>query len=92
MKLDSKNADIGRLKLDFKEMMEDFDIPSINLDSIKEEMLDVIEDLMQNMRVPTAIDHAAGFMNQFLQLKAHKQMQEMGLTQPNPDPHSPDED
>jgi hypothetical protein len=86
MKLDSKNADIGRMKLDFKEMVDSLEMPTLNLDSIKDEMFEIIEDLIGQMRVPTAIDHAAGFMTQFLQMKAHKQMAEMGLVQPE-EPH-----
>jgi len=82
MKLDSKNADIGRLKIDFKQMMDSLELPTLNIDAMKDEMLEIIEDLISQMRVPTAIDHAAGFMTQFLQMKAHRQMAEMGLIQP----------
>jgi len=96
MKIDSKNADLGRLKIDIQKGLDDIQLPTFNFDAIKDEMLDLIEDLMSNMRVPTAIDHAAGFFSQFMQLKAQKQMAEMGLIQSD-DPEelsgrSPDND
>jgi len=92
MKLDSKNADIGRLKIDFKQMMDALELPTLNIDAMKDEMLEIIEDLISQMRVPTAIDHAAGFMTQFLQMKAHRQMAEMGLIQPEDPGIEPDSD
>jgi len=92
MKIDSKNADLGRLKIDIQKGLDDIQLPTFNFDAIKDEMLDLIEDLMSNMRVPTAIDHAAGFFSQFMQLKAQKQMAEMGLIQSDDPGIEPDND
>jgi len=82
MKLDSKNADLSRLKKDFENAVSDISIPSINLESLKDDLMDMVEDLMQNMRVPTALDHMAGIASQIMQMKGMKQAQELGIIPP----------
>jgi hypothetical protein len=37
-------------------------MPEINIDSIKEELLDVVENLMANMRIPSIADHLGGVL------------------------------
>ena len=82
MKMDSKNADLGRLKKDFENAMSDLSMPSLNLDGLKEELMDMVEDLMQNMRVPTALDHMAGIASQMMQMKGMRAAQDLGLVPP----------
>jgi len=91
MKLDSKNADLSRLKTDFENAVSDISIPSINLDSLKEDLMDMVEDLMQNMRVPTALDHMAGIASQMMQMKGMRAAQELGLV-PNLETDETNED
>jgi len=91
MKMDSKNADLSRLKKDFESAMDDLSMPSLNLDGLKEELMDMVEDLMQNMRVPTALDHMAGIASQMMQMKGMRAAQELGLM-PSPDETESDED
>jgi Tfp pilus assembly protein PilO len=79
MKMDSKNTDLSRMKSDFEKSFRDLTIPSINLDSLKEDLMDMVEDLMQNMRVPTAFDHMAGIASQIMQMRSMKAAQELGL-------------
>jgi len=79
MKMDSKNADLSRLKSDFEAALNDMSMPAINLDSLKDELMDMVEDLMQNMRVPTALDHMAGIASQMMQMRGMKAAQDLGL-------------
>jgi hypothetical protein len=79
MKMDSKNTDLSRMKSDFEKSFRDLTVPSINLDSLKEDLMDMVEDLMQNMRVPTALDHMAGIASQIMQMRSMKAAQELGL-------------
>ena len=79
MKMDSKNTDLSRMKSDFEKSFRDMTIPSINLDSLKDDLMDMVEDLIQNMRVPTALDHMAGIASQIMQMRSMKAAQELGL-------------
>lgn len=45
------------------------EMPSINLDEIKEEMLDTIQDFVGNLETPRWQDHLMGMAQQFLQMK-----------------------
>lgn len=83
MKMDSKNADLGRMKLDLEKSFSDLTMPSFNIDSLKEELMEMVEDLMQNMRVPTALDHMAGIASQMMQMKGMRAAQELGLVPPS---------
>jgi Tfp pilus assembly protein PilO len=79
MKMDSKNTDLSRMKSDFEKSFRDLTIPTINLDSLKDDLMDMVEDLIQNMRVPTALDHMAGIASQIMQMRSMKAAQELGL-------------
>jgi len=83
MKIDSKNADLSRLKKDFEDSLSDLSMPSLNLDGLKDELMDMVEDLMQNMRVPTALDHMAGIASQMMQMRGMKAAQDLGLVPPS---------
>ena len=91
MKLDMKKSESDQLKRDIEQALDSIRIPEINIDSIKEELLDVVEDLMANMRIPSIADHLGGAVSSFLQMKQMKMAQDLGLTQ-GIQPHEPDED
>lgn len=80
MKLDMKKSESDRLKRDIEQALAAIQIPEINIDSIKDELLDVVEDLMANMRIPSIADHLGGVVAQFMQMKQMKMAQDMGLT------------
>ena len=80
MKLDLKKAESDRLKRDIEKALDSIKMPEINIDSIKDELLDVVQDLMANMRIPSFADHLGGVFSQFMQMKQMKMAQEMGLT------------
>jgi hypothetical protein len=80
MKLDLKKSESDRLKRDIEKALDSIKMPEINIDSIKEELLDVVQDLMANMRIPSIADHLGGVVAQFMQMKQMKMAQEMGLT------------
>lgn len=91
MKIDSKNADLSRLKSDFEKSLKDMTFPALDLESLKEEMMDMVEELMTSMRVPTALDHGMGLIAQMIQMKGMKQAQELGLMEsPDQGEHSDD--
>ena len=91
MKLDMKKSESDQLKRDIERALDSIKMPEINIDSIKEELLDVVEDLMANMRIPSIADHLGGAVSSFLQMKQMKMAQDLGLTQ-GIQPHEPDED
>ena len=82
MKLDMKKAESDRLKKDIEQALASIKMPEVNIDSIKDELLDVVEDLMANMRIPSIADHLGGVVAQFMQMKQMKMAQELGLTSP----------
>lgn len=47
---------------------------NINFEEIKEELLDLVHDTIQNLSPPSAIDHIAGAFSQFMQMKMMKSM------------------
>ena len=79
MKLDMKKSESDRLKRDIEQAIAAIQIPEINIDSIKDELLDVVEDLMANMRIPSIADHLGGVVAQIMQMKQMKMAQELGL-------------
>ena len=80
MKLDLKKSEARQLQKDIERALDSIKMPEINIDSIKDELLDVVEDLMANMRIPSIADHLGGVFSQFMQMKQMKMAQEMGLT------------
>ena len=79
MKLDLKKSEAKQLQKDIERALDSIKMPDINLDSIKNELIDVVEDLMANMRIPSIADHLGGVFAQFMQMKQMKMAQEMGL-------------
>jgi hypothetical protein len=84
MKLDLKKSEARELQKDIERALDSIKIPDINIDSIKEELLDVVEDLMANMRIPSWGDHLGGVFSQFMQMKQMKMAQELGLSGGSP--------
>ena len=91
MKLDLKKSESDRLKRDIEKALDSIKMPEINIDSIKDELLDVVQDLMANMRIPSIADHLGGVFAQFMQMKQMKMAQELGLTGGSP-PDDNDDD
>ena len=54
----------------------------VNIDAIKEDILDIIEDTLANMQPPNAFDHIAGAVGQFIQYKLMKSVQMDELLNP----------
>ena len=91
MKLDLKKSESDRLKLDIEKALDSIKMPEINLDSIKNELIEVVEELMANMRIPSIADHLGGAVSSFLQMKQMKMAQDLGLSM-GTSPHEPDDD
>jgi hypothetical protein len=91
MKLDLKKSEARELQKDIQRALDSIKMPEINIDSIKEELLDVVEDLMANMRIPTFMDHASGAFAQLMQMKQMKMAQDLGLSL-GTSPPEPDDD
>lgn len=45
-----------------------------DIDGIKEDLLDMVHDTIQNMQPPSAVDHLVGMLGQFAQMKMMKSM------------------
>jgi hypothetical protein len=91
MKLDLKKSEARELQKDIQRALDSIKMPDINLDSIKNELIDVVEELMANMRIPSIADHLGGAVSSFLQMKQMKMAQDLGLSL-GTSPHEPDED
>jgi hypothetical protein len=91
MKLDLKKSEARQLQKDIERALDSIKMPEINLDSIKNELIDVVEELMANMRIPSIADHLGGAVSSFLQMKQMKMAQDLGLSM-GTSPHEPDED
>ena len=91
MKLDLKKSEARQLQKDIERALDSIKMPDLNLDSIKNELIDVVEELMANMRIPSIADHLGGAVSSFLQMKQMKMAQDLGLSL-GTSPHEPDED
>jgi hypothetical protein len=91
MKLDLKKSEARQLQKDIERALDSIKMPDLNLDSIKNELIEVVEDLMANMRIPSIADHLGGAVSSFLQMKQMKMAQDLGLSL-GTSPHEPDED
>ena len=91
MKLDMKKSESDRLKRDIEQALDSIKMPEINIDSIKDELLDVVEELMANMRIPSIADHLGGVVAQIMQMKQMKMAQELGLSGGSPPDESDDD-
>jgi hypothetical protein len=91
MKLDLKKSEARELQKDIQRALDSIKMPEINIDSIKDELIDVVEELMANMRIPSIADHLGGAVSSFLQMKQMKMAQDLGLSL-GTSPQEPDED
>jgi hypothetical protein len=91
MKLDLKKSEARELQKDIQRALDSIKMPDINLDSIKNELIDVVEELMANMRIPSIADHLGGAVSSFLQMKQMKMAQDLGLSL-GTSPHEPNDD
>jgi hypothetical protein len=91
MKLDLKKSEARELQKDIERALDSIKMPDLNLDSIKNELIDVVEDLMANMRIPSIADHLGGAVSSFLQMKQMKMAQDLGLSL-GTSPPEPDDD
>ena len=91
MKLDLKKSEARELQKDIERALNSIKMPDLNLVSIKNELIEVVEDLMANMRIPSIADHLGGAVSSFLQMKQMKMAQDLGLSL-GTSPHEPDDD
>lgn len=82
MKLDAKKGEAERIEKLIEKNLNDFNMPDLNFESLKEDLMEMVEDIMANMRIPTIADHAAGAISQFMQMKQMKMAQDFGLVPP----------
>jgi len=82
MKLEAKKGEADRIEKLIEKNLNDFNLPDLNFDSLKEDLMEMVEDIMANMRIPTIADHAAGALSQFMQMKQMKMAQDFGLVPP----------
>jgi len=82
MKLDAKKGEAERIERLIEKNLNDFNLPDLNFDSLKEDLMEMVEEIMANMRIPTIADHAAGALSQFMQMKQMKMAQDFGLVPP----------
>ena len=83
MKLDLKKGESERLKSEIEKSLASITLPDFNFDEIKSELVELVEDLLAQMRIPTIADHLGGIASGFMQMKMAKLQQEIGgLVQP----------
>lgn len=49
------------------------------VDTIREDLLDTVNGVIQNMQPPTIVDHLGGVLQQFAQMKLMKAMRQEGM-------------
>ena len=81
MKLDVKKSESDRFKNEIEKSLASINFPDLNLDSIKDELVELVEDMMANMRIPSIADHLGGAVAQFMQMKQMRMAQDLGLVQ-----------
>jgi len=69
MKIELKKGESERLKSEIENSLASITVPSIDVDEIKSEMIELIEDLMSQIRIPTILDHVGGMASLFMQQK-----------------------
>ena len=69
MKIELKKGESERLKTEIENSLASIAIPSIDVNEIKSELVELIEDLMSQIRIPTILDHVGGMASLFMQQK-----------------------
>jgi hypothetical protein len=87
MKLDLKKGESERLKSEIEKSLSSITMPDFKFDELKGELVELVEDLLAQMRIPTIADHLGGIASGFMQMKMQKLQNEMGgLIQPQEEP------
>jgi hypothetical protein len=87
MKLDLKKGESERLKSEIEKSLASITMPDFNMNEIKSELLEIVEDLISSIRIPTIADHLGGVVSGFMQMKMAKMQSELGgLIQPQEEP------
>jgi len=81
MKIEAKKGESDRLKTEIENSLASIAIPSIDVDEIKGELIELIEDLMGQIRIPTILDHVGGIASMFMQQKMQSLQQFIPETQ-----------
>jgi len=72
-----------RITLKFDERLNDLNAPggnmSFDLESLKEELMGIVENTIESLSPPTAFDHFAGMASQYFQMRM---MKEFKIDQP----------
>jgi len=84
MKLEAKNNDLARLKDDIKISLGSLELPSIDIEGLKTELVDLVEELLASIRIPTIADHLGGIAQNFMQMKMVKMQQDLGIFPESP--------
>lgn len=69
MKIEMKKGESERLKSEIEKSLASIEIPSIDVEEIKGELMELIEELMSQIRIPTILDHVGGIASMFMQQK-----------------------
>ena len=75
MKIELKKGESEKLKTEIENALASITIPSIDVNEIKAELGDIIEDLMSQIRIPTILDHAGAMASMFMQQKMNSLQQ-----------------
>ena len=83
MKLEAKKGEADRLEALIEKSLNKIQFPDLNFDSLKEDLMEMVEDVMANMRIPSIADHLGGAVQQFMHMKSLKMQQELGFAPPS---------
>ena len=83
MKLEAKKGEADRLEALIEKSLDKIQFPDLNFDSLKEDLMEMVEDVMANMRIPSIADHLGGAVQQFMHMKSLKMQQELGFAPPS---------
>ena len=90
MKLEAKKGEGDRIEKMVERSLDKIQFPDLNFDSLKEDLMEMVEDVMANMRIPSIADHLGGAVQQFMHMKALKMQQELGFAPPSEEPDQED--
>jgi len=83
MKLEAKKGEGDRIEKMVERSLDKIQFPDLNFDSLKEDLMEMVEDVMANMRIPSIADHLGGAVQQFMHMKSLKMQQELGFAPPS---------
>lgn len=59
--------------------------PGALIEDLRDEVGEMVGEIVAGMRMPTVADHLGGVLAQFAQMRMMRQMQEAGMVPPGPD-------